>query len=227
MQVYNCIIIEDEPLAAQLLQEYIGQIPQLQFRAHYRNCLEALVPLQEDQFDILFLDIHLPGIKGFQFLRTLPRPPAVIVTTAYHQYALEGYELNVKDYLIKPVSFARFSQAVNKVIPLLSGAQYRPDRQSGNILVPVDRKKIRIDLDKVLYVESKREYVQIVTTEGEFISKLSTMEMEDMLPAPEFQRVHRSFIVSMNKITAFSKTRLDLGTYTIPIGRSYRERIRL
>jgi len=121
MQVYNCIIIEDEPLAAQLLQEYIAQIPQLKFTGHYRTAMEALVPLQEQKIDILFLDIHLPGIKGFSFLRTLHRAPAVIVTTAYHQYALEGYELNVRDYLIKPVSFTRFSQAVTKAIPSLSG----------------------------------------------------------------------------------------------------------
>lgn len=227
MQVYNCIIIEDEPLAAQLLQEYIAQIPQLKFTGHYRTAMEALVPLQEQKTDILFLDIHLPGIKGFNFLRTLHRAPAVIVTTAYHQYALEGYELNVRDYLIKPVSFTRFSQAVTKAIPSLSGLPVNTAQLPESILLPVDRKKIRLELDKILYVESKREYVQVVTTGGEYISKITTMEMEEMLPQPMFQRVHRSFIVSMDKITAFSKTRLDLGVYSIPIGKSYRARITL
>lgn len=231
MDKFNCLILEDEPLAAEVLQDYINQIPFLECSQVCRDGIYALQVLQSKKIDVLFLDIHLPKIKGLDFLRTLPRPPQVIITTAYRDYALDGYELNVVDYLLKPISFNRFVTAVNKLknindkndaIPPAAGAtQHEP----AFLLININKKRIKVPGTDILYIESRREYVNIVTSTQSYLTKCTITEMEMQLGNINFLRVHRSFLVAIDKIGAFTATAVELGSHTIPIGRSYRENV--
>lgn len=225
MHKIRCIIVEDEPLAVRLLDDYIQQVPQLELCGTFKDALSAGNYLQTNNTHLIFLDIHLPKLKGLAFLRTLPSKPFVIVTTAYHQYAVEGFELNVTDYLMKPFSFERFITAVNKVSKLIHAVPLdRPEdiKKDTSLFLTIDRRKVRIDYDAILYIESRREYVKIFAANSEYISKVSTTELESMLPANRFIRVHRSFIVSIDKIATYTKTGVEINGNIIPIGKGYR-----
>lgn len=225
MQKIKCIIVEDEPLAAKLLSDYIRQVPYLELCATCKEAISAGSYLQREKTDLIFLDIHLPKLKGLSFLRTLQEPPAVIVTTAYHEYAVEGFELNVTDYLLKPFSFERFVTAVNKVSKLVRsqpGTAVAETPKETSLFLTIDRKKVRIEYDQILYIESRREYIKIVTLHSEYTSKISTNEVEQLLPKTRFVRVHRSFIVSVDKINTYSKTEIEIRGTTIPLGKGYK-----
>jgi DNA-binding LytR/AlgR family response regulator len=159
------------------------------------------------------------------FLKTLANPPAVIITTAYHQYAVEGFDRNVTDYLLKPIEFERFLQAVNKVRKTAEDKPLLPEGQESKdyLFLNVQKKKVKILFSEIVYIESQREYIKIVTTKKEFISKISTHEMEEMLPPHLFKRIHRSFIVSVNKIDSYNAEMVELNGISIPIGRGYRD----
>ncbi|TDW96240.1 LytR/AlgR family response regulator transcription factor [Dinghuibacter silviterrae] len=215
MSKIRCIIIEDEPLAVKILSDYIAQTPFLQLDATFRDALLATDHLRRAGTDLIFLDIHLPKLKGMAFLKTLSDPPAVIVTTAYHQYAVEGFSLNVTDYLLKPFDFERFLVAVNKV--------RKPVEQRDYIFINVQKKKVKVLFEDILYVESQREYVKITTTQNIFVTKMSTHEIEAVLPAHLFKRVHRSFIVSIRRIESYTAEMIEVGGVSIPIGKGYRE----
>lgn len=219
----RCIVVEDEPLAAKVLTDYIRQTPFLALQGTFKDALLALDFLRESTTDLIFLDLHLPKLKGFDFLKTLSAPPAVIVTSAYHQYALEGFNLNVVDYLLKPFEFERFLTAVNKV---LSGSSAKnpvaEPPEKDYLFLTVQKKRVRIRFSEIVYVESQKEYVKIVTTERTFLSKISTHEVEALLPSDQFIRVHRSFIVSLSKIEAYSAESVELSGISLPIGRSYK-----
>lgn len=225
MQKIKCIIVEDEPLAAKLLADYIQQVPYLELCATFKQAISAGHYLQEENTDLIFLDIHLPKLKGLSFLRTLQEPPAIIVTTAYHEYAVEGFELNVADYLLKPFSFERFMAGVNKVSKLIRAqapAEQAASPKENSLFLTIDRKKVRIDYDQVLYIESRREYIKIVTLNTEYLSKISTSEVEQLLPPARFVRVHRSFIVSVDKIDSYTKSEIEVKGTTIPLGKGYK-----
>jgi DNA-binding LytR/AlgR family response regulator len=213
----NCIIVEDEPLATDVLVDYVNQVPFLQLKATCSDAILALDVLQREQIDLVFLDIHLPGLKGLDFLKTLKDPPAVILTTAYHQYAVEGYDLNVVDYLLKPIEFRRFLEAVNKV----KGRPARSPRQT--IAIHADKKTVIIPLEEIVYIESQKEYIRIQTINSSFTTKYGLSRMEEELSASEFLRVHRSFIVAVSKIKAYSGHDIELEGKSIPIGGNYRE----
>jgi DNA-binding LytR/AlgR family response regulator len=225
MSKINCIIIEDEPLAVKVLSDYISQVPYLELKASFKDAIMATEYLREHRPDLIFLDIHLPKLKGMAFLKTLAHPPAVIITTAYHQYAVEGFDLNVTDYLLKPFDFERFLVAVTKV--------KAPDRGSANegknsavkdhLFVNIQKKKVKILFSEVVYIESQREYIRIVTTKKEYIPKMSTHEIEELLPPNLFKRIHRSFIISIDKIESYTAEMVDIGGTSLPIGRGYRD----
>jgi DNA-binding LytR/AlgR family response regulator len=225
MSDIQCIIIEDEPLAVKVLSDYISQVPFLQLQATFKDAILATDYLRNNHTDLIFLDIHLPKLKGMAFLKTLIHPPAVIITTAYHQYAVEGFDLNVTDYLLKPFEFERFLVAVTKV----KGAQRETHIPSeGNekkdyLFLNVQKKKVKVLFSDIVYIESQREYIRIVTTKGEYISKMSTHEMEALLPAAGFKRIHRSFIVSISKIESYTAEAVEANGVSIPIGRGYRD----
>ncbi len=225
MSKLTCLIIEDEPLAVKVLTDYIAQVPFLQLQGTFRDALLATDYLRDKPIDLLFLDIHLPKLKGMAFLKTLTHAPAVIITTAYHQYAVEGFELNVTDYLLKPVAFERFLVAVNKVNARGRAPQRFPENPDAKdyLFVNVQKKKVKLLFSELVYIESQREYVKIVTTKNAYVSKMSTHEIEAILPAHRFKRVHRSFIVSVSKIDSYTADHVEVHGVSIPIGRGYRE----
>jgi DNA-binding LytR/AlgR family response regulator len=220
MSKIKCIIVEDEPLAAKILADYISQVPFLELHATFKDAILATEYLRENAVDLIFLDIHLPKLKGMAFLKTLSDPLSVIITTAYHQYAIEGFNLNVTDYLLKPFEFERFLVAVNKVkAENLSTEKIEKDF----IFLNVQKKKVKILFSEIIYIESQREYIKIITTKKEFISKMSTHEIESMLPPHLFKRIHRSFIISVSKIDSYNAEMVEVGGLAIPIGRGYRD----
>lgn len=219
----KCIVIEDEPLAVKVLVDYIAATPFLELQQTFKDAILATEFLREHTTDLIFLDIHLPKLKGMAFLKTLPHPPAVIVTTAYHQYAVEGFNLNVTDYLLKPFEFDRFLAAVGKVrtAQMLQQQRETPEPKDG-IYLPVQKKKVKILFADIVYVESQREYIKIVTTKTQFLSKIPTHEIEALLPVHLFKRVHRSFIISVNRIDAYTADAVEVNGISIPVGRAYR-----
>jgi two-component system LytT family response regulator len=199
MSKIKCIIIEDEPLAIKVLADYVSQTPFLELQATFKDAILATGWLRNNTTDLIFLDIHLPKLKGMAFLKTLTHPPAVIITTAYHQYAVEGFDMNVTDYLLKPAEATDF------------------------IFLHVQKKKVKILFSEIVYIESQREYIRIITTKKEYISKISTHEIESLLPANLFKRIHRSFIISISKIESYTAEMVEVNGVSIPIGRDYRD----
>ena len=210
-----------------MLRDYIQQVPFLECQGSFKDAILATEFLRHTATDLIFLDIHLPKLKGMAFLRTLPNPPAVIITTAYHQYAVEGFNLNVTDYLLKPIEFERFLVAVNKV--KMAHKEIHPSvthlapENRDFIFLAMQKKKVKILFSEILYIESQREYIKVVTTKQEYLSKMSTHEIEALLPAHLFKRVHRSFIVSVSKIESFTAEIVEVNGVAIPIGRGYRD----
>lgn len=221
MSKLKCIIVEDEPLARQVIEGYILRVPFLELQGSFEDAIEALDHLREHAVELIFLDIHLPEIKGITFLKTLVDPPAIIITTAYHEYALEGYELNVVDYLLKPFEFERFLAAVNKV------KKQKPEEPSAEpgkdyFFVNVQLKKVKIHFSEILYIESQKEYVRIITRDNAHLTKMSTHEIERLLPDSLFQRIHRSFIIALDKVSSFNSEMVEIDGKSIPVGRGYK-----
>ena len=225
MSKIKCIIIEDEPLAAKVLSDYVSQVPFLELLEIFKDAILATDYLRDNKPDLIFLDIHLPKLKGMAFLKTLVHPPAVIVTTAYHQYAVEGFNLNVIDYLMKPFEFERFLVAVNKVQSVNKGVQISGGHREvkDHLFLNVQKKKVKILFADIFYIESQREYVRIVTAKQEYLSKISTHEIEALLPGNLFRRVHRSFIISLSKIESYTAETVEVSGVSVPIGRGYKD----
>ena len=226
MHQYDCIIVEDEALAAEILQDYIKQIPFLTLRHICSDAIIALEVLQKEKIDLIFLDIHLPKLKGLDFIKSLKNPPPIILTTAYHEFALQGYEYNVLDYLLKPIEFSRFVMAVNKLKqPIEAKSRQMPpiEKERKSIFFNVSKKKVKVYLDEILYVESLKEYIRIVTASNSILTKYQLGEIEEILTKNNFLRIHRSFIVSIDKIDAYTATDVEINNKQIPIGRSYKD----
>jgi two-component system, LytTR family, response regulator len=223
MSNIKCIIVEDEPLAAKVLTDYISQVPFLELMGIFKDAILATDWLRQNETDLIFLDIHLPKLKGMAFLKTLIEPPSVIITTAYHQYAVEGFNLNVTDYLLKPFEFERFLVAVNKVKAAKTEKQRSPESPPKDfIFLNSQKKKIKILFSEIVYVESQEEYIKIVTTKKVYFSKMTTNEMESLLPEHLFIRIHRSYIISVSKIESYTAEEVLVNGISFPIGRSYR-----
>jgi DNA-binding LytR/AlgR family response regulator len=227
MQVYSCIIVEDEPIAAEVLETYIGQTPFLHLKSVCTDAIYAMDLLQREPIDLMFLDIHLPKLKGLDFAKTLRNPPKIIITSAYQEYALQGYELDVLDYLLKPIEFSRYFTAVNKV--RVGEKQRQPATQNTgtgdapHLFFNVNKKQVKIYLSDILLIESMREYVKVVSENKTILTKMQIGEVEELLPRNEFVRIHRSFIISKQKIEAVSLSEVEVKGKAIPIGRNYRE----
>lgn len=223
MSNIKCIIVEDEPLAVKVLADYVSQVPFLELQGSFKDAILASDYLHENTIDLMFLDIHLPKLKGMAFLKTLANPPAVIITTAYHQYAVEGFELNVTDYLLKPFEFERFLSAVHKVKSAKKQKPVETLEVKNYLFLNVQKKKVKISFAEVVYIESQREYIKIITINNEYISKMSTHEIEALLPANQFKRIHRSFIISSSKVQSYTAEMVEVNGKSIPIGRGYRD----
>lgn len=227
----RCLIIDDEPPAREIIRRYVQEVPTLQLAGECANAIQALTALQQQPVDLLFLDIRMPQLNGTDFIKTLKNPPKVIFTTAYSEYALEGYELDVVDYLMKPIRFDRFLKAVNKAFPTNSfSSAIKPSVTENNeekknesfVYFRADRKMVKVMLDDILYIESMKDYIKVFTLQSVIITKQSISSVEAMLPGKLFVRTHRSFIVAINKIKSFTNEIIEINKADIPIGKLYR-----
>ena len=220
----NCIIIDDEPLALELVEGFIKDVPYLKLIGTYTSPQDALVPLREESIDLLFLDVNMPDLSGIQFLKSLPNPPAVIFTTAYDQYAIQGFELNALDYLLKPFSFDRFLRATNKAHEVITSKNSQKALGEHNyIFVKVEHNVLKIKLSDIFYIEGYKDYLKIFTGDEKPIFTLKSMKsMDQMLQDKGFIRVHRSYIISIDKIDSLRNGRIKISDKTIPLGEHYK-----
>ncbi len=219
---FKCLIVDDEPIAQNILKGFI--IPKLEVYKVCDNAMEALSVLNEDKIDILFLDIEMPKITGLSFLKTLSHPPATIITTAYRQFALEGFELNVVDYLLKPFSFERFLSAVNKITKKQEISNYPPAASEKDyIFFKVDKKNIKVYLEDIFYVEALSNYVIVHLENEQLVVYSSLRDIEDLLPTKEFIRIHRSYIIAFQKIKAYGRDYVEVADKQLSIGNTYKD----
>jgi two-component system LytT family response regulator len=208
-----------------LLTDFIAKVPELQLEGSYSSALKALEKLRKNQVDVLFLDIQMPDINGIEFLKTLDHKPLVIFTTAYAEHALEGYELDVADYLVKPFDFNRFLKSINKITLRLKAELASPvSEKSEFIFVKDGTKQVKIPLASIHYIKGSREYVTIVTNDKKIMNLQTMKSMEEMLP-PEFIRIHNSFIISLAAVDTIYKNKLQVGKETFPIGITYKKKV--
>jgi len=229
MKNCTCYLVDDEPIALDILRTYVQRLDNMTLSGQFTNPVKAFEALQKTPVDLLFLDIQMPELTGLELLQSLRKKPAVILTTAYREFALEGFEYDVIDYLLKPISFDRFLKAVDKFHARANQPQTiekpmpsRSGETSAHFFVRADRKNVKVILDDILYLESLKDYVQIVTTQGKILTKETISHFDDVLPVGQFLRVHRSFIVAKNKIAALSADGLEVGGQLIPVGRMYK-----
>ncbi|MFC4687395.1 LytR/AlgR family response regulator transcription factor [Epilithonimonas pallida] len=221
----KCIIIEDEPLAVNVMKDYIQQIPFLELIAVCNDAISAMQKLSEHQIDLMFLDLHLPKVKGLDFLAAIKNPPKVIITTAYHEFAVESYKYQVLDYLLKPIEFERFVTSVLKALPVDSKSDNQKTNEPEFLFFTVNKKRTKIQVSEILYIESQKENIKIVLREKTIITRHSISELEKTLPS-DFIRIHRSFIISKNKIDTFDSQSVEIQNKSIPIGRNYKNYIK-
>lgn len=223
------IIVDDEPLAHEIIEEFCSVLPHLQLEKQCYNALEAIQFLNSNTVDFMFLDLNMPKLKGFDFLRTLNHPPKVIVTTAYKEFALEGFELNVSDYLLKPFSFERLVKAVNTVVTTLPQPKIEPSKPIKNkpnrFFIKGDKKYHQITTDELLFIEAYGNYTKLFFKDDMLVSHEKISAFESYLPEGNFLRVHKSFIVSIDKVKSIEGNRISIETYTIPIGQTYKTQI--
>ena len=228
----HCLIIDDEPPAREILKQHIAGVEALELAGTCSNAVEAVSFLKEHPVDLLLLDIQMPQLLGTNFIRTLKNPPKVIFTTAYRKYAVEGFELDAVDYLLKPISFERFLKAVNKVLQLnISSAQAMPtsatkEKQNGEsnsfLYFRAERKMVKVFFRDILYVEGLKDYIRIVTDNKTIVTKYVLSTLEEMLPANEFLRIHKSYIVAVYKIDSYNADTIHIAKHELPIGRLYK-----
>ncbi len=226
----RCLIIDDEPLAREILKQHIAGVESLVLSGTCSNALEAISFLQANPVDLLFLDIQMPQLLGTNFIRTLHNAPKVIFTTAYRKYAVEGFELDAVDYILKPISFERFLKAVNKVLQLNFHTQLS---QKTNLETPspstnsflyfrVEKKMVKILYRDILFIEALKDYIKIVTTSKSIVTRHVMSTLEELLPASEFLRIHKSYIVAIHKIDSYNADSIQIASHELPIGRLYK-----
>ena len=239
----RCVIVDDEPLALDVLESYIEKIDHLELVARLENAIEAFNLINREEIDLLFLDIQMPRLSGIELLKNINASPKVIFTTAYRDYALQGYELDVADYLLKPISFDRFLKSVNKVsrmlddqslsqnYPLLPETSVPPpgnhtqSYEEAFIYLKADKKMVKILLKDILYIESLKDYIRVKTIGRSVTAYQRISYMEEKLPEDRFLRIHRSFIIAKDKVDAYSTPFVEIGDVTLPIGRNYRNEV--
>ncbi len=227
----QCLLVDDEPPAIKILTSYIESMDQLAVAGSCHNAFDAMTLLQQKQVDLMFLDIKMPKLLGTEFLRTLRNPPKVIFTTAYKEYALDAFDLDAIDYLLKPISFERFIKAINKLSAIPENAIPQQERDatsstSGFLYFRMDRKMIKVQFNEILYIESLKDYVKVIREkEKPLIVKQSISSLEEMLPDNQFIRIHRSYIVSISKVTAFTHNDVEIGETEIPIGKLFSHQV--
>ena len=229
----RCLAVDDEPPALHVLKNYIMSVHNLELAGTCADAVEALNFLRQQTIDLLFLDIQMPILLGTDLIRTLKIPPKIIFTTAYRKFAVEGFELDAVDYLLKPISFERFLKAVNKVmetsLEVLENSDNNHDPQNNTqnafINLRAERKNIKIPLDQIMFIESLKDYIKVVTVTKNIITKQSISSVEELLSKNRFVRIHRSYIVALDKIESFTSDTIEIAKQKLPISRMYRHEV--
>lgn len=231
MKKIHCLIIDDEPIARDVIRSHLDKMDRMEIAGVCDHAVQAFEFLKSNAVDLIFLDIQMPGMTGISFLKSLKNPPKVIIVSAYREYALEGFELDVVDYLLKPVSFERFLKAIDKFYvhyetpPATTNRNDEVPDDNRIIRVRADRKNVRIETDRIRYIEGLKDYLKIYLDDEMIISKMTMKEMEENLKGDNFIRIHRSFLVSVRKISAYTPEIVEVGKDTLPVGYSYRNQV--
>lgn len=216
------IIVDDEHIAHDIIKGYCDNLPNLVLVKSCYDAIEAIEYIQNNSVDLIFLDLNMPKLKGFEFLRTVQNPPNVIVTTAYQEYALEGYELNILDYLLKPFSFERFLKAINKVNTNKNILDTVQKLEEESLFLKTNKKHIQVKIETILFIEAERNYVKVVTTNNEIQVRGKISDINNLLPENNFIQIHKSFIVAKKHIQEIEGNRVVIQGYTLPIGNVYK-----
>jgi|SRR5664279_681080 len=228
MKRIKCLVVDDEPLAIDVIENYLQRFDHVETR-RCENAVEAFRILQEDAFDLIFLDIEMPLLSGIDFLGTVKDPPPVIVTTAYRDYAVEGFEFEVLDYLVKPISFPRFMKAFDRALKLMAGGAKPKDVEAADenewLFLKVDRKFVKIMISDILYIESLKDYIRVTTKMSSFISYQSLTSITEKLPPGKFMRIHRSYTISIDKVNTLEGNCVEIDGKLIPISREHRQEV--
>ncbi|WP_062058515.1 LytR/AlgR family response regulator transcription factor [Aquimarina longa] len=226
----RCLIVDDEPLAVRLIEKHVSQIVSLEVVGTCNNALKAFDIITNQSIDLLFLDVKMPSLTGIDFLKTLKNPPSTIITTAYRDYAIEGYDLDIIDYLLKPIIFDRFFKAIERYFRIKQGPEKTiintatAIEENLSILIKSGSKYHKIYIDTILYIESLKDYIRIHTHQKSIVAKYKISDIALELPSTDFLRIHRSYIINLKKVTAFTLSDIEIDDIEIPIGASYREK---
>lgn len=221
----KCLLIDDEPPAIELLKKHISLFNNLEVNATAHNAIDAIGLLKKHQIDLMFLDIEMPSLSGLELLKTLSNPPKVIITTAYREYATEGYEYDVVDYLLKPISLERFAKAIDRYQHRVASSSKKPEVADSFFYVSANKKNHKVSYDEICFLQSLKDYTRLHLVDRQLTVKGNVGKFDALLPQSLFIRVHRSYIVSLNKISAFTQQDIEIGDVEIPIGASYKETI--
>ena len=221
----KCIIIDDEPLAIKVIQNHLKEFQNMDLIATFNTPIAALPIIENEKIDVIFLDINMPKMSGLDFIRTLTIKPHIVITTAYREYAVESFDLDVLDYLVKPIPFGRFLKAINKISNRIllekDNSNETSIKEAPYIFLKVDKKLMKIKLDDILFIESLKDYIKVITRIGDYLVHKSMTSISEELPKENFIRIHRSFTISINKITSVEGNSVEIGNKRIPIGRNY------
>ena len=220
----KCIIIDDEPLAISVIENHLKNFDHVEIVETFNNPLKAYRVLEQEKIDVIFLDINMPQMTGFVFIENLSYKPLIVITTAYREYAVKSFELNILDYLVKPIPFNRFLKTVNKIYQQVYVSSATADaslQQEPHIFLKVNKKLIKINLNDILYIESLKDYIKVITALGDYVVHKSLSAITEELPQSNFMRIHRSYTISINKIVALEGNTVEISNRKIPIGRNY------
>lgn len=220
----KCIIIDDEPLAISVIEDHLKNFDHVEIIDTFNNPLKAYRVLEQEKIDVIFLDINMPQMTGFTFIDNLSYKPLIVITTAYREYAVKSFELNILDYLVKPIPFNRFLKTINKIYQQVYVSTATADsslQQEPHIFLKVNKKLIKINLNDILYIESLKDYIKVITALGDYVVHKSLSAITEELPQSNFMRIHRSYTISINKISALEGNTVEISGRKIPIGRNY------
>ena len=220
----KCIIIDDEPLAISVIENHLKNFDHVEIVETFNNPLKAYRILEQEKIDLIFLDINMPQMTGFAFIENLSNKPLIVITTAYREYAVKSFELNILDYLVKPIPFNRFLKTINKVYQQVYVSNTSTDvslQQEPHIFLKVNKKLIKINLNNILYIESLKDYIKVITILGDYVVHKSLTAITEELPQSNFIRIHRSYTISVNKVIALEGNTVEISNRKIPIGRNY------
>ena len=226
----KCVLIDDEPLATKILQNYFTNFPDFEIIGTFHNSIEALDFINNNAIDIVFLDIHMPLMTGFELIRLIENKTKIVITTAFREFAAESYELDVLDYLVKPIPLPRFIKCIHKIeadYNLKNNLKVETLKIDPHIFIKVDKKMVKIVIDEILFIEGMKEYIKVVTADKTYITHKSLTALSEELPEDKFTRIHKSYIIAVNKVKFIEGNRIQVNSYTLPIGRNYSKDVKI